>query len=469
MTDGPYYTTSSQVVEEPQNHGSHNDQESIYPDLGPPATDDVQTYTLADNTLQAHQGNATSHFAGLIQAATVAAGQEEISLKPLRHVRVQSRHATTSLQFSKHDGQNLEVQSGEQPQHTKREKASRKSYTRKRQRTGDGYVGVDDEGNIALDGEAAGLGNQAPVFRSASTLFRRPSATNRKYTRPPMSKLFTSLELSPECFLQLQSAAKNYMLSDAFPERRETVGQRGRGDTELVKLRLWNCVKDFLDGEGNGQQFFGPDVPGDEGMTRTMFWPSHKNNIITAVTPLLRRMVTNERQRQYAVETRKPSSNNDNRVDQKMKLTGESLHPSLQPGPHTQHASELNYEDQDLHRFFHDVNGTSLKDYNAWEVWKDPQLKISLDAIHGESGLSMHHLNGLIATIDYHLRMSHGTATQDVRTCTLECETTVINHMLSTGYIDVLSWRDDFPEKVGCHEDLYVKGFGPLNTTLTTV
>ncbi|MCJ1392838.1 hypothetical protein MMC18_005710 [Xylographa bjoerkii] len=454
LNDGPYYTTSSQAIEELRNHELHTDQESIYPDLGPSTTDEAQMYALADNALQAHQGSSASHFAGLIQAATAAAGQEEISTKPLLHVRNQSHRATRRSHISKHNGQDPEAPTEEQPPHTKTGKAFQQSNTRKRKRTSNGSAVGDDEGDLTLDGHAPAYSDQAPVFHSASTLFRRPSSTSKKYTRPPMSKLFTSLELSPECFLQLQSAAKNYMLNDAFPDRRETVGQRGRGDSELVKLRLWNCVKDFLDGEGNGHRFFAPEVPGDEGVVRTMFWPSHKNNIITAVTPLLRRMVTNERQRQYAVETRKPGSTGDNRNNKKIKMTEEPLYPLLEPGSHTYHALGLNYHDTDLHRFFHDINGTNLKAYNAWETSKDSQLSPSFEAVRVESGLPAEDLNGLIATIDYHLRISHGTGTQNFRTCTTECETAVISHMLGTGFIDVLSWGNEFQQKIDGNDNI---------------
>jgi len=123
-----------------------------------------------------------------------------------------------------------------------------------------------------------------------------------------MSKLFTSLELSPENFLHLQAAAKAYMLDPDHPERSDCVGQRGKGDSELVKMRLWNCVATFLDEEGNGQLHFGEDVPGEDGVTRSMKWPQDRSKVIGAVIPLLRRMVTNERQRQYAVETRRGGS-----------------------------------------------------------------------------------------------------------------------------------------------------------------
>lgn len=167
---------------------------------------------------------------------------------------------------------------------------------------------------------------RAAGVHSAAALFRRPSdrPTTRKYTRPPMSKLFMSLQLSPENFLQLQALAKQYMLNPAHPERQSCVGNRGKGDTDMVKLRLFNCVRDFLEG-GSGEQFFGENVekPGDQDVSEAaralgenqaprsgerLTWPRDGNKIISLVTPLMRRMVTNERQRIYAIETRKGST-----------------------------------------------------------------------------------------------------------------------------------------------------------------
>jgi hypothetical protein len=145
------------------------------------------------------------------------------------------------------------------------------------------------------------------VVHAAAALFRAPSTSSKKYTRPPMSKLFSSLHLPPEDFLHLQSAAKAYMLADDHPERRDCVGQRGKTDSDMVKLKLWNCVQEFLDREGNGERFFGANVrkaDGGDG-AQAMTWPEHAEQIIKTCVPLLRRMVTNERQRQYAVETRK--------------------------------------------------------------------------------------------------------------------------------------------------------------------
>ncbi|KAF2271019.1 hypothetical protein CC78DRAFT_527967 [Lojkania enalia] len=168
--------------------------------------------------------------------------------------------------------------------------------------------------SLLVDARAAGV-------HSAVALFRKPSKeTTRKYTRPPMSKLFMSLQILPENFLHLQARAKTYMLDPTHPERQSCVGSRGKGDTDMVKLRLFNCVRDFLD-DGIGEQFFGEHVerPGGKDAIEAaralgqekapsggkLVWPRDGNKIISLVTPLLRRMVTNERQRMYAIETRK--------------------------------------------------------------------------------------------------------------------------------------------------------------------
>ncbi|PQE10332.1 hypothetical protein CJF32_00000871 [Rutstroemia sp. NJR-2017a WRK4] len=148
----------------------------------------------------------------------------------------------------------------------------------------------------SLDPRGAGV-------HSAAALFRRPGPNAKKYTRPAMSKLFTSLEISPEQFITLQAAAKAYMLDENFPERSACVGTKTKLDTDMTKLRLYACVKTFLDQEGWGEKLFGENAPG--GATRKNKWPQMQNKLISLVTPLLRRMVTNERQRIYAIEVRK--------------------------------------------------------------------------------------------------------------------------------------------------------------------
>ncbi|KAI5279612.1 hypothetical protein KEM54_004101, partial [Ascosphaera aggregata] len=112
---------------------------------------------------------------------------------------------------------------------------------------------------------------RAAGIQSAAALFRQP--TNKKHTRPPMANMYTSLELSLENFLHLQAAAKHYMLDPEHPERRDCVGQKSKVDNEMVKLRLYNCVSEFLDSMGNGEKYFGEDVVDPEVENRTLYWP----------------------------------------------------------------------------------------------------------------------------------------------------------------------------------------------------
>lgn len=83
----------------------------------------------------------------------------------------------------------------------------------------------------------------------------------------------------------------------------------------MVKLKLHHCVREFLDAHGWGEKYFGENAPppgegedGTAGQQRQFLWPRDKDRIIALCTPLLRRMVTNERQRQYAVESRSKGS-----------------------------------------------------------------------------------------------------------------------------------------------------------------
>ena len=357
-SNAPYYTTSSQTLDPTLGSRDNNDG-SIYPDLAQATASSAQMYSLADGALQAHQNSANSHFAGLIEAATAAAagqedeyGQTTDSARPRRITRQSRPHEDTlSNTMGSPNGATSKsigevIRNHTDGQQNNGSEAPPFPSTRKRKRTSEalpqeqhstprGYRQADEDDHSTLeirelppqssisDARAAGV-------HSAAALFRRPSASSKKYTRPPMAKMFASLELSPEDFLHLQAAAKGYMLDRSHPERRDCVGQRGKGDSELVKLRLWNCVKDFLELEGHGEKYFSADVPGDEGMQRTMIWPRDKHKVITAVTPLLRRMVTNERQRQYAVVTRKGGGTDSDGSSKRRKLDDDVQTPPPQ-------------------------------------------------------------------------------------------------------------------------------------------
>lgn len=164
---------------------------------------------------------------------------------------------------------------------------------------------IDDDPDLSAAPSTPQL--QSP----ASLLFREPSSKSRKHSRPPLGKVFSSLELAPENFLKLQTAAKAFMLDEAHPERRDVVGNKNTvTGSDLAKLNLWKCVEEFLSAHGYGEKYFAPGagdgIPGAP--PRSLFWPRDSQNIIRLMMPLMRKMVTNERQRLYAAATRKQGS-----------------------------------------------------------------------------------------------------------------------------------------------------------------
>ncbi|EXJ88365.1 hypothetical protein A1O1_05295 [Capronia coronata CBS 617.96] len=183
---------------------------------------------------------------------------------------------------------------------------------RKRGDSAVGHIPMLHEDLINDAPDPAADSNSPQLPSSASVLFREPSSKSRKYSRPPLGKVFASLELAPENFLRLQTAAKAFMLDEAHPERRDVIGHKKNvGGTDVAKLKLWNCVEEFLSVHGYGEKYFGPGagagIPGAP--PRTLLWPQDSQTIIKLMMPLMRKMVTNERQRVYAAATRKQGSN----------------------------------------------------------------------------------------------------------------------------------------------------------------
>ena len=322
-------------------------------------------------------------------------------------------------------------------------------------------------------------------LHSAAALFRQPSS-NKKHTRPPMSKMFMSLELSPENFLQLQAAAKAYMLDDNHPERREAVGQRGKGDTEMVKLRLWNCVRQFLEVEGHGERFFGEHVV-NEGMgPREYVWPRDQHKIIALVIPLLRRMVTNERQRQYAIETRKGTGPEDRR---RRRTTDEGLAtaPSASPPRYsTEEQLQMHAQQQQQHQ-----HPTIPEEYTPAQAQTAPSMAPSsgpnvqlgltdllldgyttdweavarsydmynhdyeLDNLMNLSGLQNPDWRGLVAAVDSHYQVFHHGACD----CPKPCEDENINRILEADALANLHWRVGGNRYPPARNELYVSCF----------
>lgn len=283
-------------------------------------SDQIDHHASTDQTFEENH-----NFVELLEAATTAAATQELRTQDMTksnatdtpvHGKGKRKRATssvideTAMTSDGRDNKRSRVESSTDPQFPTHEQNAQRNH-----KDHDITISNDSQPH---DARAAGVHSAAALFRPLS------ESASRKYTRPPMSKLFMSLQLSPESFLQLQALAKAYMLDPNYPERQNCVGNRGRGDTDMVKLRLFNCVRDFLADEV-GERFFGEFVqkPGQkEAMDAAralgereinypegrLNWPRDGNQIISLVTPLMRRMVTNERQRQYAVETRKESA-----------------------------------------------------------------------------------------------------------------------------------------------------------------
>lgn len=319
---------------------------------------------------------------------------------------------------------------------------------------------------------------RAVGVHSAAALFRQPS-TNKKYTRPPMSKLFSSLELSPENFLHLQAAAKSYMLDDQHPERRDCVGQRGKGDTEMVKLRLWNCVRHFLEAEGNGERFFGENVV-NEGMgPRTYVWPRDQQKIISLVIPLLRRMVTNERQRQYAIETRKGGGSDERRrrktdesfpelkdsqftPERQLQMHSQSHHTDAMgqsmpppPPPPSAHAPQSSMDSSQamglgLTDLF--LDGYPM-DWNEVSKYYDMyNHDYELDNLWSLSGLPQTDWRGLVAAVDSHYHVVHSGNYE----CPPNCEDENINRIIHANSTLNLPWRIGGGRSLPARDELYV-------------
>ncbi len=414
------------------------------------------------------QPASNDQFAGLLEAVTTAAGQEaaqdhaanggftgNLSNRPKRTTR-QSRAIDDQLvsdSSSKTVGKRKRTSTAAQarPQGVEHSSAV-EAGARKRIRIAEPSFSSDGEdidathlveSARAVDEEYSTLeirelppqlamsDARAAGVHSAAALFRRPSASSKKYTRPPMSKLFTSLELSPENFLHLQAAAKSYMLNGAYPERQDCVGNRGKGDTDMVKLRLYNCVKEFLEVEGYGEKYFGKDVV-NEGMgDRKFTWPAHKNKVIALVTPLLRRMVTNERQRQYAIETRKGPGGRSG-VSKKRKADEMETPPR-----DTEIHSRYDLRDTDI-----DPNleldspyvGVSVNGHN-----ENPGFSQRLAELCAFSRLPGQEWNALVEKVFDHVRNKHQGDPID-RSCEDGCHETFLKEEIENGILDITDW-----------------------------
>jgi hypothetical protein len=371
-----------------------------------------------------------TQFAGLVEAATAAADQEihwPANTEPI----VQDARPTYEAY---EDRATLEDQYSPVPTGQYDSSIATRTTgpsTRKRKR--DAETSREDLTTV----DAVQLSSYVPTSdssrpsaaaTSAAAIFRQPSTSNRKYTRPPIGRLYSSLELPPESFVRLQTAAKDFMLDENHPDRLDTIGQRGRGDTDLVRLKLWNIAKEFLDDLGNGLKFFGDHVPSVEGQPpRTMIWPQNAEQIIKACVPVLRRMVTNERQRRYAMQARKigddlqgHGSGKDSSIENRAAKSA-TTKPSRISKLHR--ADILGLEILDLLNDSCVPGGYEAADWYT-EHGRHPGLSNGLSS----SALDERDYRILVANIDGHYRLFHNG---DVSQCREDCEGQAIERLLA--------------------------------------
>lgn len=369
-----------------------------------------------------------NQFAGLVEAATAAAGQEvEWSLNDSAgssahqffegnegQRRLPPRDTRTGPLAGQYDPSLTSLPNNIPSQGTTH------INTKKRKRAA---TSIDAKEHFVDEASPSRPTQQFTSVHSAAALFRASSNSSKKYTRPPMSKLFSSLHLPPEEFLQLQSAAKAYMLDDGHPERRDCVGQRGKTDSDMVKLKLWHCVKQFLDEEGNGERFFGVNAPklGGDDETRSMTWPENAQQIIKICIPLLRRMVTNERQRQYAVESRK-CGGDSKREKQGQDAKQSPYQASKATLDGTDNPESFTTEKIDM---FGDGLISNLDEASKWYTVYNSNAV--LDKISIKSGFPRVLFMPLITNIDAHCRLYHG---DEGPQCNESCRTRLVERLL---------------------------------------
>lgn len=361
-----------------------------------------------------------AHFAGLVQAASAAADQE---IQWSNHADSGARQSYDDYGDHSHlsDAHNS-VQNGQYNEAYLSESAGPSTRKRKRD-TETGAAQYEAEISPPAGSYQSRTARPPIGAPSAAALFRQPLPNTKKYTRPPIGKLYSSLELSPENFLHLQSAAKTYMLDENYPERRDTIGQKGRGDIDLVKLKLWNFTKEFLDDLGNGQKYFGEHVPANESQsTRTMVWPQDAEQIIKVCVPVLRKMVTNERQRQYALESRKAGPDAAERQHEEDEI---EQAPATKTSVPNRKLSKKDITQLEILDLLSDCCVPETYEAADWyeERARDPRFRQILLS----STLSERNCRILVANLDGHYRNFHHRV---VSQCKDDCETKMFDRLL---------------------------------------
>lgn len=134
---------------------------------------------------------------------------------------------------------------------------------------------------LIADARNLGIRSVLPLFRktteAAEKSTRKPDIPLpiQNYTNncagKPVAKLLLSMQISAEWYLQIQAAAKEYMLDVRYPKRMAAVGLKTRAGADSTDL--FNCCMEFLEQEW-GENCWGIMADVHEG--RNLLWPQNK-------------------------------------------------------------------------------------------------------------------------------------------------------------------------------------------------
>jgi hypothetical protein len=153
-----------------------------------------------------------------------------------------------------------------------------------------------------------------PVSTAHIDLTNSPPATTitpsgdtpRRSSRPAVDVIFNGTQLAPMPYIKLNDDVHAFMINTDHPERLDIIGTKRRiGSLEAAKNKLHDLAEQFVS-EGAGENFYAPNAYADvpNAPVRTMFWPQNYHDIVRAIKPIMRKVVTNERARVYQANRR---------------------------------------------------------------------------------------------------------------------------------------------------------------------
>ncbi|KAL9101978.1 MAG: hypothetical protein Q9187_009178 [Circinaria calcarea] len=185
-----------------------------------------------------------------------------------------------------------------------------------------------------------------------------------------------------------------------------------------------------------------------------MIWPTHEKEIIAAVTPLLRRMVTNERQRQYAVETRKSETAQE--CGKRRKLNDGPHNATRQEGPQATPGTRSPQPRITLVDHFIKINGNASG--ISWDRLEEYCASPKFGKLKSLVGLSEVDFTAVLGIAAHETQKSLRTGKQGHRDLDPKCYDGTIARLLVSGHLDPgqTSWYSTTANATETGQALYV-------------